>query len=268
MIKKFLILSTILLLSFSMAGAVMWDLHDIMTGKQMVPDDNNGAPWFNDSSKIYFGTGKDVSLGFNATTNALASTVPSDVSGSPNQMVFAQVQTIGTTSKAPEASDDDQLFAAVPANNTTHILVRSSGVGSSSFLAQPDFPRNIIVTPSGSATGSLKITGTDISGAAITSNLTFTTTGAVSGLAAFATVTRIDGTFTQAAARTLKIGTGDVLGLNQKLATNTVQMAALNAVREATAPTVTVSSATLSLNTIDLQSSYATTSPIKIWFFK
>ena len=268
MIKKFLILSIILLLSFSgMAGAVMWDIHDIMTGKQMVPDDNNGAPWFNDSSELTFGTGQDVAMSFDATNNRLAITVPTD-SGSTNSAVMAQVQTIGTTTAAPEASDDDQLFAAVPANNTTHILVRSSGVGSSSFLAQPDFPRNIVVTPSGSATGSLKITGTDISGAVITSNLTFTTTGAVSGLAAFATVTRIDGTFTQTVARTLKIGTGDVLGLNQKLATNTVQMAALNDVREATAPTVTVSSATLSLNTIDLQSSYATTSPIKIWFFK
>lgn len=268
MIKKILILSIILLLSFSMAGAVMWDLKDIMTGKQMVPDDNNGAPWFNDSSELTLGTGQDVAISFDATNNRLAITVPTGVSGSTNSVDMVQVQTIGTTTAAPEASDDDQLFAAVPANNTTHILVRSSGVGSSSFLAQPDFPRNIIVTPSGSATGSLKITGTDISGAAITSNLTFTTTGAVSGLAAFATVTRIDGTFTQAAARTLKIGTGDVLGLNQKLATNTVVLAALNAVREATAPTVTVSSTTLSLNTIDLQSSYATTSPIKIWFFK
>lgn len=59
MIKKILILSIILLLSFSMAGAVMWDLKEIITGKQMVPDDNNGAPWFADSSKLYFGTGQD-----------------------------------------------------------------------------------------------------------------------------------------------------------------------------------------------------------------
>jgi hypothetical protein len=57
--KKILILSIILLLSFSMAGAVMWDIQEIMTGKQMVPDDNNGAPWFADSSKLYFGTGQD-----------------------------------------------------------------------------------------------------------------------------------------------------------------------------------------------------------------
>jgi hypothetical protein len=59
MIKKILILSIILLLSFSMAGAVMWDLKEIITGKQMVPNDNNGAPWLADSSKLYFGTGQD-----------------------------------------------------------------------------------------------------------------------------------------------------------------------------------------------------------------
>lgn len=60
MIKKILILSMVLLLVFSgMAGAVMWDLKEIMTGKQMLPDDNSGAPWFADSSKLYFGTGQD-----------------------------------------------------------------------------------------------------------------------------------------------------------------------------------------------------------------
>jgi hypothetical protein len=73
MIKKILILSIILLLSFSlpMAGAVMWDLKEIITGKQMVPDDNSGAPWFADNSVMYFGTDKDASLKFNSVTGYL-----------------------------------------------------------------------------------------------------------------------------------------------------------------------------------------------------
>ena len=153
-----------------------------------------------------------------------------------------------STIASAESSDDDQLATATPANNTTHILMTSG------FLAQPDVPRNLIVTPSGSATGSLKFTGTDIGDDAITENLTFTTTGVVAGAKAFKTVTRIDGTFSQGTARTLKIGTGNLLGMNIRLATNTVFIAALNSVREATAPAVTVSSTVLSLNTIDTDS--------------
>ena len=68
MIKKILILSIILLLSFSMAGAVLWDLKEIITGKQMVPDDNSGAPWFADGAKLYFGTGQDVYMEYLGTS--------------------------------------------------------------------------------------------------------------------------------------------------------------------------------------------------------
>lgn len=186
--------------------------------------------------------------------------VSSDVTGVLNKGATGAIITI----PAAETSDDDQITTATPANNTTHILIRSSGVGSTTFLAQPDVPRNIIVTPSGSATGSLKITGTDIAGTAITSNLTFSGASVVAGLAAFKTITRIDGTFTQTTPRTLKIGTGDVLGLNKKFITNPVVYCALNNTREGTAPTVTVSATYLSLNTIDTSSAPGG-SVTKIW---
>lgn len=192
-------------------------------------------------------------LGASAPMNKdVTTTVKSDTS-TANRLGWVAIQTIGnaTAGTGPETSDDDQITTATPANNTTHILLRSSGVGSSTFLAQPDYPRNIIVTPSGSATGSLKFTGTDVSGAAITENLTFTTTGVVAGQKAFKTVTRIDGTFSQETARTLKIGTGNVLGLNSKLSRNSVLAEFVNGARETTAGTVTTSSTVLSLNTID-----------------
>jgi hypothetical protein len=262
--KKILSIVVLLFLLVGMAGAIP-DPFKILQGQQMIP---LGSIWTKDSAVMYFGTDKDVGIKFDSTNNRLAVTVPTEVSGSTNSVEQTQVQTIGTTTTAPEASDDDQIFAAIPANNTTHILATSSGVGSSTFLAAPDFARNIIVTPSASATGSLKLTGTNIAGTAITENLTLAGAGVVASTKAFKAVTQIDGTFTQTTVRTLKIGTGDLLGLNQKLATNTVQMAALNDVREATAPAVTVSSTTLSLNTIDLNSAYSATSPVKIWFFK
>jgi hypothetical protein len=257
----------ILFLGIASAQIETYSPFESDTGKYIMPIENNGAPWYHDEATMYFGDDKDVTITFNATDNRLNVTVPNEVSGSINSVDQAQVQTIGTTTTSPEASDDDQLFAAIPANNTTHILVTSSGTHSSTFLAAPDFARNIIVTPSGSATGSLMLTGTDISGAAQTSNLTFDGASVVASTKAFKTVTRVDGTFTQTTPRTMKVGTGDLLGLNTKLATNTVVMAAINNVREATAPTVTVSSVTLGLNTVDLQSAYSNTHPVKIWFF-
>ena len=260
----------ILFLGIASAQIETYSPFESDTGRYIMPAENGGAPWFHDDATMYFGDGKDVTITFDPTGNRLAITAPSEVSGSPNSVELVQVQTIGTTTTAPEASDDDQIKAASKNsfNSTTHFLMRSSGVGSSAFLAQPDFARNIIVTMNNTATGTLKITGTDISGAAITENLTWAgESGVKASTKAFKTTTRYDGTFSVTTVQA-KIGTGDLLGLNSTLATNTVVMAALNDVREATAPAVTVSATTLSLNTIDLNSAYSSTRPVKIWFFK
>ena len=69
---------------------------------------------------------------------------------------------------------------------------------------------------------------------------------------AFRTVTRVDATLaTGETAKTLKLGTGDLLGLNSKLSKNTVLFDFVGSTRDTTAPTVTVNSTVLSLNTID-----------------
>ena len=173
-------------------------------------------------------------------TTPIASDAGSNLEG------FIAIQTIPVA----ETSDDDQIMAAYinAFNNTTKFVLLSN---SSQFLAQPDVSRNIIVTMNTSTTCALKLTGTDISGAAITENLTWTAeTGVKASTKAFKTVTRIDATTTTNTAQA-KIGTGDLLGLNSKLATNTVLLAALNDTKEATAPAVTVNSTVLSLNTID-----------------
>jgi hypothetical protein len=158
---------------------------------------------------------------------------------------------------AAESTDTDQIKAASvnSFNSTTHFLMRSSGVGSSAFLAQPDVPRNIIATMNTSTSGSLMLTGTDISNAVITENLTWAAaTGAKASTKAFKTVTQVDGTCTTNTAQFI-LGTGDLLGLNTKLgATNTVLFCALGGTRESTAPAVTTSATVLSLNTIDTQS--------------
>jgi len=171
--------------------------------------------------------------------------------GGTNYAYAIALQTIA----AAESSDDDQLLNTTGGmlNTTTNLIVTSSGTYSTYFLAQPDVPRNIIGTVNASTNLSVKLTGTDISGAAITENLTWTAaTGVKASTKAFSTVTRIDATLAaNDTAKTLKVGTGDLLGLNSKLSTNTVLLAALDGTREGTAPSVTVNSTVLSLNTID-----------------
>jgi hypothetical protein len=167
--------------------------------------------------------------------------------GANNIEGLVSVQTI----PAAETSDVDQICNDVSLNSTTKLLINSTGVGSSNFLADPDVPRCIIVTPSDVVTTAIKFTGLDISGAVITENLTFSASStAQTTNKAFKNVTRIDAT-TTGTTRTADIGVSDKLGLNTKLATNTVLLAALDNTKEGTAPAVTVSSTVLAQNTID-----------------
>jgi hypothetical protein len=174
---------------------------------------------------------------------------------------LVSIQTI----PAAETSDVDQICNDVSLNSTTKLLINSTGVGSSNFLADPDVPRCIIVTPSDVVTTAIKFTGLDISGAVITENLTFSASStAQTTTKAFKNVTRIDAT-TTGTTRTADIGVSDKLGLNTKLATNTVLLAALDNTKEGTAPAVTVSSTVLAQNTIDTSCAPAG-KVTKVWF--
>lgn len=176
-----------------------------------------------------------------------ASAASSDVAGVYNKNLVGAVITI----PAAETSDTDQIVNDASLNATTNLLIRSTGVGSSNFLDDPDVPRCLIVTPSGEVTTEMKFTGLDISGAVITENLTFTASADAQTTAkAFMNVTRIDAT-TSGTTRTVDIGTADKLALNKKFAVNPVVYCSVNGAREATAPAVTVSSTVLAQNTID-----------------
>lgn len=177
-----------------------------------------------------------------------ASAASSDVAGVYNKNLVGAVITI----PAAETSDTDQIVNDASLNSTTNLLIRSTGVGSSNFIDDPDVPRCLIVTPSGAVTTEIKFTGLDISGAVITENLTFSASSdAQTTTKAFKNVTRIDATTTSATPRTVDIGTADKLALNKKFAVNPVVYCSVNGAREATAPAVTVSSTVLAQNTID-----------------
>ena len=176
-----------------------------------------------------------------------ASAASSDVAGVYNKNLVGAVITI----PAAETSDVDQLVNDASLNATTKLLIRSTGVGSSNFLDDPDVPRCLIVTPSDTVTTEMKFTGLDISGAVITENLTFTASAVAQTTAkAFKNVTRIDAT-TSGTTRTVDIGTSDKLALNKKFAVNPVVYCSVNGAREATAPAVTASATILAQNTID-----------------
>lgn len=152
---------------------------------------------------------------------------------------------------AAESSDDDQLFAA-----TTGHCNQSTNILKTTFLAQPDVPRNIIATFNASTNGSIKIAGTDISSAAITENLTISSASTAASTKAFKTVTRIDADLTAGDTnKTLKMGTGNLMGLNEKLGTyDQVCDTYVNGVIESTAAAVIKNSTVLSLNTVDTAS--------------
>jgi hypothetical protein len=176
-----------------------------------------------------------------------ASAASSDIAGVYNKNPVGAVITI----PAAETSDVDQLVNDASLNSTTKLLIRSTGVGSSNFLDDPDVPRCLIVTPVDVVTTEMKFTGLDISGAVITENLTFAASStAQTTTKAFMNVTRIDAT-TSGTTRTVDIGTADKLALNKKFAVNPVVYCSVNGAREGTAPAVTVSSTVLAQNTID-----------------
>lgn len=173
-------------------------------------------------------------------------TMATDTPGATNSVGSVAIQTIA----AAETSDDDQIKAAkVNEFNATTKFVLTTANGN--FLAQPDVPRNIIVTMNNTATCALKITGTDIAGTSITENLTWAAeSGVKASTKAFKTVTRIDATSSVTTVQG-KIGTGDLLGLNTKLVNNTVLFDFVGSTRDTTAPGVTVNGTVLGLNTID-----------------
>lgn len=224
------IIALLLVLFVGFAGAAAW-----------TPTYNMGS----DSGATF--PGPINAYGFGATYT------PTDAGASVlNGWGQIAVQTIA----AAETTDTDQIKIAHvnEFNATTNFRMDSTGAYNGYFVAQPDVPRNIIVTMNTSTSGDVKLTGTDIADAVITENLTWTAeTGAKSSLRAFKTITRVDGHISTSTAQAI-IGTGNVLGLNILSATNPVLYCALGGTREGTAPTVTVSSTVLSLNTIDTSS--------------
>ena len=126
----------------------------------------------------------------------------------------------------------------------------------------PDVPRNVTVTQTAvdaeDTNGTIVVVGTDINDEAITETIIPNAGETVAGAKAFKTVTSVTGAgwVIGEGNDTITVGFGGKVGLPDKLANNTVLFAVFNAVREATAPTVTFSSTVLSQNTVDFNSAW------------
>lgn len=153
---------------------------------------------------------------------------------------------------AAESADADQIVNDQSLNSSTKLLINATGTGSSNFGDDPDIPRCLTVTPADAVSTAIKFTGTDIFGATITENLTFTASAVAQTTSfAFMNVTRIDAT-TTGTTRLCDIGVSDKLALSQKLGTyDQVIHAYVNSALEANAPTITKNSTVLAGNTID-----------------
>ena len=135
--------------------------------------------------------------------------------------------------------------------------------------------RNVTVTQTAvdaeDTNGTIVVVGKDLAGNTITETLTPNAGETVAGTKAFAEITSITGAgwavdASEGTKDKITVGFGALIGLPDKL-TDTAQVlaASLNNVKEANAPTVTVSASALELNTVDL-SSALNGSPVKIYY--
>jgi hypothetical protein len=125
-------------------------------------------------------------------------------------------------------------------------------------ITNPDYPRNLTVTPGGTAgdiaTGTIIFTGTDAADATITESFATVanTTTLITGSKAFKTVTQYVISAQDGAAAEFAVGTGAKLGLHHCLDRNTVIPGMTYGTAEGTDPTVATSATVLSSNTITL----------------
>ncbi|MEO0589107.1 MAG: hypothetical protein AAFZ11_00955 [Pseudomonadota bacterium] len=121
---------------------------------------------------------------------------------------------------------------------------------------QPDVARNITVKGNDSnVTGNVVIAGTNIDGHTITETIALNAANVVAGNLAFASITSVTlPAYDTADTERVRIGLGAKIGLPDYLSRDTVIAAFLDGAREATRPSVAVSTTALAANTVTLNS--------------
>lgn len=179
---------------------------------------------------------------------------------------------------------EKQTFTNPAAAGTADILSANTGPSSSaaatvtSFVAQPDVPRTIIITP-GTSTGdvaecTITVSGTDILGATMSETFPFVAdqSGARRGNKAFNTVTSVawpanceDAPFVA----TWSIGYDESLGVKRCMSNKgDVVHSLLNGDKEGTAPTVLVDDDEVEKNVADFNGTMNGSNDFVLYFFQ
>lgn len=179
---------------------------------------------------------------------------------------------------------EQQSFTDLLAASTTRIVTTTAGATSAAaatlttFTAQPDSARNIVITPAGTTTDIenciITVTGTNIFDRTITETFTFAAndTGAQTGAEAFKTVTSVawpanceSGGF----AATWSIGIGEKIGLKRCMAeAGAFVQSSLNGAKEGTAATVVADADEVEKNTADFNGAMNGSNDHKAYFIQ
>lgn len=186
-----------------------------------------------------------------------------DIKPSTQQMIEKQ------TVAAPLLAVTTRLKSA---NATSATLVTTI----STFTAQPDVPRNIVITTGGTTASctatTVVVNGTNFFGKAISENFAITNAqnGATTGAKAFKTVTSVViPAQTNGSGCTMSVGTGAKLGLKACMVTADHFMhAGFGGVKEATAPTIVASATAVESNTATLNSALDGSSAVILFFMQ
>jgi hypothetical protein len=171
----------------------------------------------------------------------------------------------------------DPLLAVATRLSTAASGATSAAIATlSSFSAQPDQPRNIVITPAGTTTDIeacvIVVNGTNFFGAAISENFTFAAndTAAQTGAKAFQSVTSVvfpanceSGAF----AATWNIGTGAKLGLKRCMnQAGDMFHGVVAGVKEGTAPTIVADADEIEKNTASFNTALDGSKDVDLFF--
>ncbi len=176
----------------------------------------------------------------------------SDIAGKLTNLM----KVVGYSAGALAVSDDDRFVTVVNMKVGAYTVAVTA-------MPEATVARKLLITitqvgGANDTMGTLDIVGTDLAGVALTETIAPTANSTKTTVNAFLTVTSITGAgwVRDAGAGsedTIKIGTSEAFGLPDKLSTTAqVLFASFNAVKESTAPTVTVDSSVLAKNTVDI----------------
>lgn len=202
-----------------------------------------------------------------------------------NALEAANIARLNQDAKLPtQQMVEKQSFANVIAAGTANVLSANAGntgagaVTVTSFVAQPDVARNLVVTPGGTtndvAACSVTVLGTNNIGQSISEAFAFSANAstATTGSKAFLTVTGVvfpAGCEDSPYGATWSIGYGEKLGVKRCMdSAGHILFSTLNGSKEGTAPTMAVDSDELEKNTADFNGTMNGSNDFELFFFQ